>query len=103
MAISGSFVRGDWSGPAMGPTPAINDKTADSSFTMSLLAINDKTADTSTITSSLSFRERGIGEQKIVGYLQGVAFNAPTTMDGAGSFGRHIQLGVSRDNTDGSP
>lgn len=103
MAISGSFVRGNWAGPALGPTTAINDRSADASLTMSLLAINDRTSDSSTITSSLAFRERGIGEQKIVGYYQGISFEAPTTLDGAGSFGRHMQVGVNRENTDGSP
>jgi len=103
MAISGSFVRGNWAGPASGPTQAINDRNSDSSFTMAMLAINDRNSDSSTITSSLSVRDRGIGEQKVVGYYQGIAFESPTNLDGAGSFGRHMQIGVSKEITDGTP
>jgi len=104
MAISGSFVRGDWAGPASGPFLAILDNNTKSGSVYNMTAIRDTgTIISATPTASFAFRERGIGEQKVVGYLQGTSFGEGSTMDGAGSFGRHLQVGLSKETTDGSP
>lgn len=43
------------------------------------------------------------GEQGVIGALQGIAIGGPTSMFGDGTFGRHLQVGVLRNNTEGNP
>jgi hypothetical protein len=52
---------------------------------------------------SLGVYSNKVSEPKCHGFAQGIAFSAPTTIDGAGSFGRHMQVGVNQDTTQGSP
>lgn len=45
----------------------------------------------------------GIGQPRVVGALRGVCLGGPTTYSGGTSFGRHLQIGVARNDSEGSP
>ena len=103
LPISGTFVNGDYSGRAA-TFSSINDVTVvNSSSLLSYGVINDVTVVNSSSIPSTITRNRGASEPKIHGDLQGIAFGSPTTLDGAGSFGRHMQVGMNEDITQGSP
>jgi hypothetical protein len=65
--------------------------------------IYNRLMDSSSVTRSF-YRNRSAAESNVQGIIQGLEFSTtPTTMDGAGSFGRHMQTGVNKQTTDGSP
>ncbi len=103
MPISGSFVRADWSGRVTSFNGMMNRLMTESGSFVNTGAIYNRLSDSSSITNSF-YRNRSAAESNVQGIIQGLEFSTtPTTMDGAGSFGRHMQVGVNKQTTDGSP
>ena len=102
-ATSGSFVRGNYSGRAFNTYQAIqNIGVADSSSYFPAIGTQNIGVVDSSSVQSICVRDR-TGEVGQIGYVQGLAFGAPTSLDGQGSFGRHMQVGVNEDMTIGNP
>ena len=95
-----NVVRGNYTSRAA-TFAATYDRTTDSSSVLTMSVIDDRITDAST-TSSTTIRDRG-AEGGSAGYLQGIAFEAPTSLDGQGSFGRHMQVGINKDVSIGNP
>lgn len=44
-----------------------------------------------------------VATEAVIGYLQGICLGCPSSIHGDDSFGRHLQVGVVKNTTDGSP
>lgn len=102
MPISGSFVRGDWSGRVQSFAGTYNLGVMNSQSLQTSSFIYDRTMESSSVTTSM-IRNRGSSEPSSAGARQGISFAAPTSYLSDGSFGRHMQTGVSKETTLGSP
>lgn len=100
--ISGSFVRANWSGRAVSPFTTDRERITDSGSAAYGSATRDYVGEFLTSSYYPILRNR-TGEPKSVGYAQGLAFGSPTSLDGGGSFGRHMQVGINKDTTIGNP
>lgn len=101
VAVSGSFVRGDYSGRAFS-VAAIPNRFMDASSNPTASYIYNRFMDSSSVPYTTK-RDRSSGEEGVAGYLKGMAFGAPTSFDGQGSFGRHMQYGLNKEVTLGNP
>lgn len=102
MATSGSFVRGDWSGRVQSFSGTYN-RLADSSSLQSSVGVKyNRLADSSSIVSTF-IRNRGSSEAGQTSAQKGLGFASPTSYLSDGSFGRHMQTGVNKETTLGSP
>ena len=102
---SGSFIRGNQSGRYFGgPTlTAIHDRLSEASMVGNLVgAIHDRLCEGSMVGFSSSIYSTTHRANNAA--LQGVSWNGDvTTMDGSTTGGKHLQYGVSKNTTDGSP
>lgn len=104
MPGSGSFIRGGATGRLPLSFSFSNDtKQLQSGSAPGSNYVFDKQELQSGSLAFVSMRLDNEGEPRSSGFLQGIAFGSPTTIDGGGSFGRHMQVGVNRENGDGTP
>jgi hypothetical protein len=98
---STQFVRGnDTSRTGVGAT-VIWDRQMEASINPTVSIIQDRLLDTSALGATMT-RDRS-GEPGVTSYLRGLAFGSPTSLDGQGSFGRHMQVGINKDVNIGNP
>ena len=102
MPISGSFVRADWSGRVQLFVGTADKLMTDSGSVVKYGAIYDRLIDSGSVTCSF-YRNRAEAESGVQGAIQGIAFNNPSSIDSSGTFGRHMQVGVNKQTSDGSP
>ncbi len=104
MPASGSMVRGDLAGKMALSYSFYEDRQQlqSGSLTPFAFSFENKQLISGSIAGIKMVRDND-GEPRSLGFLQGLAFGAPTTIDGGGSFGRHMQVGVNRENSDGTP
>lgn len=104
MPASGSMVRGDLAGKmALSYSFYENRQQLFSGSQQPFIFSLDNKQLTSGSIAAIKQTRDDEAEPRSVGFLQGLAFGAPTTIDGGGSFGRHMQVGVNRENNDGTP
>ncbi len=103
MPISGSFVRGNSTGRIMSFSSVYNKLSTSSSVALtSPGAIYNLLSESSSILSILN-RNRSEAEVFVIGAAQGIGVGESATIDGNGSFGRHLQIGVNKETTEGTP
>lgn len=99
---SGSFVRGNYSGRALMATGVTRDLTFSGGTLGYSMVTRDLTFSAGTvgfISSSNELMRRGA-----YGYAQGIAFTGNvTSMNSDAPGGKHYQIGVGKNTTDGSP
>lgn len=98
---SGSFGKANYAGPA---SLGSFTKKANLAASDKLPLTTIKADRAGSIIFPFYHIKGGRGEQSIIGALQGIAFSGvPTTIDGGGSFGRHMQTGVVKNTIEGNP
>src|SRR5271154_2801041 len=104
MSTSGSFVRGDETGRMPLSYSFYNDRQQlQSGSIVGSNYVYDKQELQSGSLAMVSMKLDDEAEPRSSGFLQGLAFGSPTTIDGNGSFGRHMQVGVNEEFGDGTP
>ena len=48
-------------------------------------------------------KDSGAAKRWVIGALQGISLGGPTSINGDGTFGRHLQVGVTQSMSDGNP
>jgi len=103
MPISGSFVLGDSTGRIMSFSSIYNRLSTSSSVALTTPgAIYDLLSESSSLTASQK-RNRSESHTFVLGAAQGITIGDSGTIDGNGSFGRYIQVGVNKETVDGVP
>ena len=98
---SGSFGRANYAGPAsLGSFTKKANQAASDKLPLTTIEANR----VGFIIFPFYYIKGSNGEQHVIGALQGIAFSGvPTTIDGGGSFGRHMQTGVVKNTVEGNP
>ena len=102
-AISGSFVRGNYSGRFISffSNNATHDRSADSSSKLSVLSIRDRSADSSSLAYS-TLRDR-VSEPRSYGFVQGISLGGPLSSDSNANSGKIMTVGLNKENIQGNP
>lgn len=54
-------------------------------------------------SANITNNNANIGQARVVNFLQGINLGGPIDLYGSGSFGRYLQLGIQKNNTEGNP